>query len=757
MNFCRSNQNRINSRTILSILAFMSLSMAQCAIRNSSASEQLYSSDSVARFIAEAPRILEVALAPAGGWIAYTLTRGSIEQNQYTLELLLQRVSADRSSPASSAVCLARLVTEDGLYGSPFRPRWKPDGQRLTYFAEPVSSAQGRPLVEYDVPSGKTAPIPLHDTRLAVFVDGQPSRPPITAVSDNYRWSPSGHLLGFTAPLNTGNGLDPRRGVVVSANSAGSENRRNALFVLDLSNGIVEQLTPNSLHVIRFDWSPDEQALVLAATPDPEGLPQTRTDLFIVDRATRKLRTLVNQPGKDDNPHWSPDGKWIAFTSHFGVPIYSAGWAAVVPASGGEIIRLAGEDEPKLRDDEEIFWGPHSRSFYFGTWDHMTSRLMRADLPTGRVLPLSSDEEPYDDHFSLSQDGRKVAFTRETPARPPEVFVQTLPDGRFQQLTHLSDDFPLTSLVQIDTLAWPSRDRKFTIHGLLLTPRSAWSGTGEARHITSPLPSLVYLHGGPSMVPRFFENGNNGPRVGLAARGYAVLVPNTRGRGGYGAAFQRGIRDGSSYGRLPYEDMAAGVDLLVQRGIADSKRLGVCGFSYGGYLTSYVITQTDRFKAAVVFESAAVQLFTEAMTSPTTDWMLLNRDLYGISNPADPAERARLIAESPGLNVDRVKTPTLLTFGAKSHAWTVGRPLFSELQRFHVPSEFLVYAEGHGYDWPAAEADNLTYTADWIDFWVRGYEDTAPEKQAQYARWRKMRQDWEAATAVAATKAAKKE
>jgi dipeptidyl aminopeptidase/acylaminoacyl peptidase len=205
----------------------------------------------------------------------------------------------------------------------------------------------------------------------------------------------------------------------------------------------------------------------------------------------------------------------------------------------------------------------------------------------------------------------------------------------------------------------------------------------------------------------------------MAARGYAVLVPNTRGRGGYGTGFLRGMRDGHSAGRLPFEDAMAGVDLLIERGVSNPNQLGVYGHSYGGYLTSYAITQTQRFKAAVDYEGIAPEWFSLAMVaSPGTDWGLLARDLYGIVDPSDPAERARLIAESPGLNMDHVTTPTLLVFGAESLASTAGAPLAALLERFNIPSEFLVYDEGHGFARPAAVADALIQTEAWMDKWV---------------------------------------
>jgi dipeptidyl aminopeptidase/acylaminoacyl peptidase len=187
-----------------------------------------------------------------------------------------------------------------------------------------------------------------------------------------------------------------------------------------------------------------------------------------------------------------------------------------------------------------------------------------------------------------------------------------------------------------------------------------------------------------------------------------------------------GIRDGQSGVHLPYQDMMAGVDLLVQRGIADAKRLGVYGHSYGGYLTAYAITQTERFNAAVVHEgSVGLTVEISLFAAPGTDAALMMEELRGVKNPFEPAERERLIAESVLLQANRIKTPTLLLFGTtkagrRALAEDCGWPLFQVLQRFRVPSELVLYDEGHGFFRPSNVADSTTRMINWMDRWVLG-------------------------------------
>jgi len=351
-------------------------------------------------------------------------------------------------------------------------------------------------------------------------------------------------------------------------------------------------------------------------------------------------------------------------------------------------------------------------------------QIIRADLSsqTVEVIPYASGDlaVPSDIMHSISADKRRMAFHRSSIMAPPELFVVDLdtkghPDQPPRQITKLSPNFPLRDVARTKIISWPSQDGKFTIHGILLTPTSA----GSSRKIKRPLPTALYIQGGPSMV-RYSFLGKFYPPA-LAARGYAVLIPNTRGRGGYGDALHNGIRDGKSRYRLPYEDAMAGLDQLIERGVADVNRLSILGHSYGGGLTAYTVTRTNRFKAAVVHEGN-----TNLMGS------LLLRDLYGVYNSVDPVERTRLYLESPVFNVDQAKTPTLLQYGAKAWAGSEGIQFFSVLRHSNVPSAMFVYDEGHVFNRPAAVADDLTRTIEWIDYWVRDIKYSATERAVDY-------------------------
>jgi dipeptidyl aminopeptidase/acylaminoacyl peptidase len=678
-----------------------------------------------AAILAEMSDISGVQLSPDGSWLVYSVTRRSIAKNSATTEILLQRIpGSDAPLPAPTS-----LPERAGNI------RWCPDSRCLSMTIAVKDSPAT--FVRYDLATGTQTRISIRDTASNAGSTGARAR--VAAVGGDYRWSPTGKFVAFTAPVRAAGGTDQRRGVPLAHFSM---RERKGLFTLDVATGIVTQVTADSLPIVDFGWSPDEESFAasIAEVPDDQG-PWYGTDLIVVDRKTGAVRQLVKQPGADGNPSWSPDGRWIAFSTHYGATSYNSKWPAVVPAAGGTIVAFPKDETPM--GPSVAWWAPDSRTFYYEARFDMTEPIARADIATRRAQLLLGPPGhlPHDDNHSMSRDGRVMVYTRETLTTPVDLFVVAIdpegkPIGTPRQLTQLNPSFALGKLIHTDTLSWRSKDGKFTIHGLLLVPGSAVKN-GK---ITGPLPTLLNGIGGPSMVRRGFAGeGFNGAQILFASRGYAVLVPNTRGRAGYGDAFERGIRDGKSNGRLPYEDAMGGIDLLIQRGIADSARLGVLGHSYGGFMTMYAITQTTRFKGAVVHDAHGQGILSRetSLFAPGTYQELLFRELFGVHDPFDPAERARLLEESPSLNTNKVKTPTLLQYASQRESQEYGRAFLNGLRRFNVPAVEFVYDEGHVFARPAAIADDLTRTAEWLDYWVRGIPYPDPTRAAEYEVWRK--------------------
>jgi dipeptidyl aminopeptidase/acylaminoacyl peptidase len=664
------------------------------------------------------PQLGAVQLSPNGTWVVYSVTYKDVEANSLTTEWCLQAVSED--GPGGTEV---RKLRSDAT-----AVRWHPDGKRLSMIIAPDvgDGAATGGFVLYDLVSGD------YDT---VKVDRD--RP----VGRDYVWSPNGNLIAFSTPAKVvTTSIDERQGVPFEGWNTLFVDKGHRLSILNVETSAVQQFPIEEVNVAASSgltqgaWSPDQRSLVVATDNTPDSM-ATDTDLLVVDIARTEVRELVTRPGQDARAAWSPDGRWIAFFTHAGEPAYKSGKPALVSADGITLRDFTGQDIPPGRQPR---WAPDSRSFVYKSALAMSNRIVRADVGSGllTVVPMAGDagNVPYDEDQSFSADLRRLAYLRSSVTTPPELYVVDLdttaePEGTPRQLTELSVNFPLGRDVQAEIIQWPSPDGEYIIHGLLLRPESS-------RDSDAPQPTALFFMGGPSMVRSGFGiEGLNGVLLGLLERGYVVLVPNTRGRSGYGDRLTYGIRDGKSYLRLPYLDAMAGIDKLIADNVADPDRLGVLGHSYGGGLTAYTITQTDRFKAAVVHEGGVLNLVQYYAAPPYIDlpWgVLAYRDMFGVHDSSDPAEQARLLAESSVYNTHRVTTPTLLQYGDRTLANRNPSLLYNGLRYYKVPSALFVYNEGHVFQRPAAIADDLTRTMEWLDHWVRDIPYPNAEREVQY-------------------------
>lgn len=693
--------------------------------------------DDVARVMAETARVTEVALAPDGTCVVYTVKRGNVEANSHTSELMLQELDA-QGKPLGAP----NLVTQLTGKGAPgFQPEWRPRSRSFSYRApqgrtgtiESSTSVEPRPLVLYDVDSGTATPLTTRG-------EGEQRAPRVGLV---YQWSPSGRFLAFTARVGKNESkLDPRGGVVQSRDIPWqSDVTASGIYILDVSSGKLEQVTPDDLAVAPgLEWSPDEKQIVFVSGERKFDRWFFRGRLQVVDLATRSVRMLVASPTYYNSLKWSPDGKTIAFADieptkrgrgEFGLATVSA-------LTPGKVTRLGSPGSPSVGDI--LAWTPDSKALYYSSGYHMASELVRVEVADSRVTFVTRPDDSFTDRqFSLSADLRRVAYLHSSYSSPAEVYVQGLPDKEAHATTSVSSDFPFRDLVRIERVSWPSQDGKFTIHGMLLIPNAALRA-GETRPMT-PLPTVVFSYGGPGMVNTAFDtDGYHGGMLPLAVRGYAVLTANTRGRGGYGEDLMWGMARDKAHNRGPYQDLMAGVDMLVKNGVADPERLGVFGHSYGANLTTYIITQTNRFKAAAIHEALQLDLMRDVISMPGGRY---EDDFYymaGVEDPLSEETTKGLIEDSARLYLGRIRTPTLLQFGAHSAAKTTGQTLFNTMLRLQVPSEFVVYDSGHGVEAAAAVADELTRVGAWFDFWVREMPYPDKARATEYVEWRSARE-----------------
>ncbi len=574
---------------------------------------------------------------------------------------------------------------------------WSPDGKQLAFLSDRDRSGQ---LQIYVAPA-----------------DGGPARR-LTTVSGfltDPRWSPDGARLGilFTQGASRANGpLQPgeaQTGVI------GEKVLEQRLSTIELSSGELRQVSPPDLYVYEYDWSPDGTRCIAIAAHGSGDDHWYVAQLHVIAMATGEARPILDPKMQVAVPRWSPDGRTIAFIGGLmsdeganGGDIY------LVPATGGTARDLT----PALDGSASwLGWHPSSASILFAEHRDGGSGLARVDLD-GSVTRLWQAAERVAATgsgmaltVSASRDQATLALIRQAFRQPPEVWAGA--PGRWRAVTHANRE-ARPEWGDAESLHWKSDD--FEIQGWLLSPRDFEPGRRY--------PLIVLVHGGPSSAttPRWL--GADSLPATLSRRGYYVLMPNPRGSFGGGERFTRANIKDLGYGDL--RDILRGVNEVVRTRPVDEKRLGITGWSYGGYMTMWAVTQTGRFAAAAA--GAGICNWQSYYGQNGIDQWLI--PFFGASVYDDPAVYAR---SSPITFIKRAKTPTLVLVGERDVECPVpqSQEFHHALKTFDVPTQMVVYpGEGHMIARPEHRRDVVERTLTWFDRYV-GLEAGRPEPSAR--------------------------
>lgn len=645
----------------------------------------------------------QVRISPDGKWVVYQLRKTLLDQNSYVFDLWLigssGKINPKQLTHNKPNTSMVAFLT----------PLWSPDSKTIAYF---VSDEKGKGLALIQIDNLEERRLKLSEKMRAGF-DRR-----IRGTISEFKWSPDGRYIAFTAASGKEKDAQQIRGIGVDV--TWNPRRRippspALLYIVEVSTGIILSITDESLNVHTFNWSPDGKRIAFSASDKLSWYTAMKTDMYVVDVETRKVRSLLKQPGPDNNPVWSPDGKWIAFNSQKGkLDWQQRTTIGVLSFSGGKPFYPADDFWQKSGvSPGGLRWSVDSKKIYFRAAYHMTRRLFRVTLNDGKTVQITPDDNQCYSQFSFSRDNKVLAFTMESITEPPDIYMSLLSPFKPRRITQANPQLDNGARSQIEVLKWRSKDGKWDIPGVLIKPPDYQPG--------KKYPLLIFLQGGPGMVHMRYDLTPQYPIQAFAAKGYLVLAPNTRGRWGYGMPFYNAIRDNKDRGPGPFQDMMAGVDLLIEMGMADPDRLGIMGFSYGGYLTAFAITQTDRFKAASIGEGLTNVPYNAFHAGGDPSRVDFQRDFSGWDPPYDPAELKEMMRQSPIHNVQNVKTPTLLEYGSESMAPEYGRTFFQGLWHFKVPSEFIVYHRtGHGINEPLLLEDSMKRNLEWFDYWVLG-------------------------------------
>lgn len=626
-------------------------------------------------------RITSLDVSPDGKRLAFTVMQAVMTSEQSSFQSQVYLADPQGSTPVqlTSGEC------------STFAPQWSPDGQFIAFLSQKnvwlYSLKTGNSQQATDVPAGISS----------------------------LKWSPDGSMIAFTAA----DGLTPAEVQAAQGKNdprlvgQGLKNQRLRLISLaELSHGPVSgrPLTGAEMNVgapevpEAYNWSPNGDAIVFAHCPSPQPNDWPGTRLALLTLADGSVQPLGGQETTAFNPHFSPDGRWIAYKA-YDTPAWE--WSSVV-----HVLSLEGGDSHPLAETHDrrpdlIGWSADGQQLYF--LETVGTHHCLGALPVDGSPPMLLFEwEGCIENVRLNQSRSTMGFTLQTPSQPPEAYLTQLVEFSPVQMSRVNAEFSLLPLGRTEVIRWRSVDG-LEIEGLLTYP--------VEYEQSQRYPLLVSVHGGPAIAWLQFFIGLQsfyGPIAAFASRGYAILRCNVRGSTGYGKAFRRGnYRD---WGGRDVQDLLAGVDHVIALGIADPERLGITGWSYGGYLTAATLTQTGRFRAAVI-GAGMVNLVSYALGNDSPDYLPSH---FG----GEVWEVADLLLErSPIIHADRVTTPTLILHGENDQRVPIwqGYEFHHALKRCGIPTRMVIYPRsGHVPSEPNLLLDIMERILAWMELYLGG-------------------------------------
>ena len=506
------------------------------------------------------------------------------------------------------------------------------------------------------------------------------------AIQD-YAWSPDGKQIAFLAPEPKSSDEERKEKDKDDAKRVDLDDKNAWLWLVDVASGKTRQVAGKPWQFTEVQWTPAGDKLIVVATDHPESDQETNR-VFSVTPADGKMQLIASPRGPFGGVRISPDGKQLSYIgSRVDGP--QPHDLFVQPIEGGAAKNLTAKSID--RPIEEYAWRSDERLLALVT-EGFRNRIFAVD-PAGSAQPLLSPEMAIGGLEATPHSA--VAFVRSSATRPDELFIwdQQAPAKLVSQWNKSFEQYALVAPEFVHFKSFDGREIEATV----LKPANVSAD--------KKLPAILIIHGGPTgnWTDEFDSWGQL-----LVAAGYVVLYPNVRGSTGYGYDFM--VSNRADWGGGDFKDVMAAADYLVSSGLADPNRLGIAGWSYGGYMAEWAITQTNRFKAAVSGAGLA-DLATEYGTEehPSYDeWF------YGL--PYEKPEGFR--KSSPITYIKNAKTPTLILQGDADtiDPLSQSQVLYRALKRYGVETELVVYPrEGHGLREEKHLVDRLTRIVAWFD------------------------------------------
>ena len=615
---------------------------------------------------AEALRVARVSsprISPDGSRVAYLVAENDTEKEQ-AWKFVTHLWVVPATGPASAA----RQFTRGERSVSNLE--WSPDGKLLAFTMEAGEEKDAKPQVWFMyADGGESWQVTKHKPGVRGF-----------------QISPDGKTLLLVATAPVSEEEEKRLKEKDDAAVTDHDFKMAQLWTWNIATGEEKQISKGDFTVSDARWSPDGTRVTFTTNPTPRLDDIALQTAWVMDVASGAKRKLADTTDPTHTARWSPDGKWIAYLSSPGLFIYKEN-LFVVHANGGTPKKLSESFE--LNAGEPI-WAPDGKDIYFSSDDHEALRVFDAEVAAGTIHPRTGTSEVAD-LTEISANGKTAVGTLSDPTHPDEVFRSDLSFTSLERITNQNAWLADYALGSSEVVRWKSSKDGMEIDGIVTKPVD-FDGTHK-------VPFLLNPHGGPTGASLLAFNPTE--QI-MAANGYMVLQPNFRGSTGRGERFA--IANQNDWGDGDYKDDMSGVQAMVDKGWADPDRLGAFGWSYGGFMTMWIDTQTDRFKA-ISPGAGLPDLY--SMYSQTDIHRYLTMFL-GMKSPWDNFQE--YWDHSPMRFVNNVKTPTMILHGQADTRVPIpqSEEFYRALYERHVPVEFVTYPrENHGFVEPRHIQDRL--------------------------------------------------
>lgn len=641
----------------------------------------------------------DAVISPNGKDILYTSQTVDWKENRYDSEIW---ISKDGQSP---------FQLTNNLKNSSNSPKWSPDGKWIAFLSNREENTQ---IQVIRAAGGES--FQLTETK--------------SNISD-FEWSPDSKSIVFLQPEDKSKEEKAKKDKYGGFEVEDSEYSLNQLWIINFNpeeflrpllpeqikdSVRIEKNSPQLLiekaefSVNNFKWSPDGRKIAFGHQPDPFIMSSMKSDISVYDFSTKSHAVLVKNPSTDNFVAWSPDSKSILYqtslsdtTSNF----YRNNKLFRVNIDGSDEFQLAKDFDENLYD---LHWNEHG--IFAVAWQRTKRPLIKIDAKTGSTSILTSKPERITS-YSFSKDGKKIAYTGVNDEDLTEVYTSDYPLKNAKPITEFTKQIQDWAVAKSEVISWESEDGT-TIEGVLYKP--------EDYDPSKKYPLLVIIHGGPTGIstpgatPSYVY-----PIIQWLNKGALVLSPNYRGSAGYGEEFRSLNVENLGVGDA--WDVLSGVDYLEKKGIIDGDKVGSMGWSQGGYISAFLTTNSNKFKAISV--GAGI-----------SNWMT-----YYVSTDIHPFTRQYLKATpwsnkaiyektSPMTNINNATTPTLIQHGEfdKRVPTANAYELFQGLQDVGVDTKLIIYKGfGHGINKPKERLAATWHNWEWFAKYIWGEEVEMPE------------------------------